>query len=116
MSSSSKTADIKITYSKRVPELVIEQMRDTLGKNFLTTLYESKITVGTYNCNGQVSLFGVKDIFSYNSCGTEFPESRTCNAVFSWKKKLHLGLHAGPSGYPKMTSALRPAAYAQGIR
>lgn len=110
VSSSSKTADIRITYTWRVPELVLEQMQDTLGKYFLTTLYESKITVGTYNCNGhigsdycdikdklgrflesksvgtQVSLLGVNDIFSYNSRGIEFPESRTYSVVFTVDK------------------------------
>lgn len=110
VSSSSRTADIKITYSWRVPELVLEQMRDTLGKYFLATLYESKLTVGTYNCHGhigsdycdvkdklgrflesksvgtEVSLLGVKDVFSYNSRGIEFPEFRTYSVVFTVDK------------------------------
>ena len=110
VSSTSKTADIKITYTWRVPELVLVQMRDTLGKYFLTTLYESKITVGTYNCNGhigsnycsireklgrflesksvgtEVSLLGVKDVFSYNHRGIEFPESRTYSIIYTVDK------------------------------
>ncbi|RMO82526.1 hypothetical protein ALQ33_200200 [Pseudomonas syringae pv. philadelphi] len=85
-------------------------MRDTLGKYFLTTLYESKITVGTYNCNGhmgseycnirdklgrflesksvgtEVNLLGVKDIFSYNSRGIEYPQSRRYSSVFTVDK------------------------------
>ncbi|GFZ74418.1 hypothetical protein PSE10C_51600 [Pseudomonas amygdali pv. eriobotryae] len=82
----------------------------TRWANFLTTLYESKITVGTYNCNGhmgsdycnirdklgrflesksvgtEVSLLGVKDIFSYNSRGIEYPQSRRYSSVFTVDK------------------------------
>ncbi|ESW39214.1 hypothetical protein HND72_17140 [Pseudomonas putida] len=110
VSSTSKTVDIKVTYTWRVPESVLEEMRDTLGKYFLTTLYESKITVGTYNCNGhmgsdycnirdklgrflesksvgtEVSLLGVKDIFSYNSRGIEYQQSRRYSSVFTVDK------------------------------
>lgn len=110
VSSTSKTVDIKVTYTWRVPESVLEEMRDTLGKYFLTTLYESKITVGTHNCHGhmgsdycnirdklgrflesksvgtEVSLLGVKDIFSYNSRGIEYPQSRRYSSVFTVDK------------------------------
>lgn len=110
VSSSSQTVDIKITYAWSVPEQILEQMRDTLGKYFLTTLYDKKITVGTYNCNGhlgsnycdikdklrlflesksvgtEVSLLGARDIFSYNSLGTEFQQSRTYSVVFTVDK------------------------------
>lgn len=110
VSSTSKTVDIRVTYTWRVPESVLDEMRDTLGKYFLTTLYESKITVGTYNCNGhmgsdycnirdklgrflesksvgtEVSLLGVKDIFSYNSRGIEYPQSRQYSSVFTVDK------------------------------
>lgn len=110
LSSTSKTVDIKVTYTWHVPESVLEEMRDTLGKYFLTTLYESKITVGTHNCNGhmgsdycnirdklgqflgsksvgtEVSLLGVKDIFSYNSRGIEYPQSRRYSSVFTVDK------------------------------
>ncbi|MCL8307632.1 hypothetical protein [Pseudomonas putida] len=110
VSSTAKTVDIKVTYTWRVPESVLEEMHDTLGKYFLTTLYESKITVGTYNCNGhmgsdycnirdklgrflesksvgtEVNLLGVKDIFSYNSRGIEYQQSRRYSSVFTVDK------------------------------
>lgn len=110
VSSTAKTVDIKVTYTWRVPESVLEEMRDTLGKYFLTTLYESKITVGTYNCNGhmgsdycsirdklgrflesksvgtEVNLLGVKDIFSYNSRGIEYQQSRRYSSVLTVDK------------------------------
>lgn len=110
MSSTAKTVDIKVTYTWRVPESVLEEMRDTLGKYFLTTLYESKITVGTHNCHGhmgsdycnirdklgrflesksvgtEVSLLGVKDIFSYNSRGIQYAQSRQYSSVFTVDK------------------------------
>lgn len=110
VSSSSKTVDIRITYTWRVPESVLEEMRDTLGKYFLTTLYDSKITVGTYNCNGhigsdycdirdslqrfiesksvgtEVALLGVRDILTYNGTGTQFPQSRKYSVVFTVDK------------------------------
>ncbi|MEE4637036.1 hypothetical protein V2K98_26270 [Pseudomonas alliivorans] len=110
LSSTSQTVDIKVSYTWHVPESVLEEMRETLGKYFLTTLYESKITVGTYNCNGhmgsdycsirdklgwflesksvgtEVSLLGVKDIFSYNSRGIEYPQSRRYSSVFTVNK------------------------------
>lgn len=110
VSTSNKTVDIKITYTWSVPANVLEQIRDTLGKYFLTTLFESKITVGTYNCNGhigsdycdvkeplkrflesksvgtEVELLGVKDVFTYNHRGSEFPQSRRYSVVFTVDK------------------------------
>lgn len=110
ISSTAKTVDIKVSYTWHVPEQVIREMHDTLGKYFLTTLFESKITVGTYNCNGhmgsdycnigdklgrwlesksvgtEVSLLGVRDVFSYNSRGIEYPQSRTYSSVFKVDK------------------------------
>jgi hypothetical protein len=110
VSSSSKTVDVKITYTWTVQESILEQIRDTLGKYFLTTLYDNKIIVGTYNCNGhvgsdycniksklgqflesktvgtEVSWLGERNIFSYNSRGIEFPQSRTYSTVFTVDK------------------------------
>lgn len=110
LSTTSKTADIKVSYTWSVPERTLEEIRDTLGKYFITTLHDHKVTVGTYNCHGhmgsdyctikdrlarflesksvgtKVGLLGVSDIFSYNYRGTEFAQSRTYSVVFTINK------------------------------
>ncbi|MEW7910436.1 hypothetical protein [Pseudomonas fulva] len=110
ISTTSKTADVKVSYTWSVPEHTLEEIKDTLGKYFLTTLHDNKITVGLYNCHGhmgsdyciikdrlarfletksvgtEVTLLGVKDIFSYNHRGIEYAKTSTYSVILTVDK------------------------------
>lgn len=106
LSTSNKSVDIEVSYEWAVPRHVLEEIRETLGKYFLTTLSGPKVTVGTYNCHGHVGsefcdikedlgwflksksvgtemkFLGSKTIFSYNN-GSTYHQSGRYSTIFT---------------------------------
>lgn len=114
VSSSVKLVDVKMTYKWSMPDSILDEIRDTLGKYFLTTLYESQVIVSTSNCNGpisndycdireqlgrfmasksvgtQISFLGGSSILSYDSWGVRFAQRGEYETTMTIEKsKIH---------------------------